>query len=153
MKTQIPPKRTPSTSTRRSIQPLLIGVFILAILVAIAIPLYLVRTNMTAGLASSPSGVSAGITPGAQAKFVCRITSISANNLIQGTVLAKNSDGSYSPTNRSVSIQWNPNQSVTMGSNQDVHQGAVIQVSGQTDSNGTVHASKMFILTGFVTVH
>jgi hypothetical protein len=153
VKTKTPPKQTPPTSTRRTVLPLLVGIFILAILAAIAIPIYLTFSNMTARLASSPSGVSAGITPGAQAKFVCQVTSTSTNNLIHGTILAVNSDGSYSPTRQTVSIQWNPSQGVVMGSSQDVRQGAVIQVSGPTDGNGAVHANQIVILTGYVTVH
>jgi len=134
---------------RKTFQPLLIGVFIVAILAAIVIPIYLTRSGMSAGLANAPSGVSAG----AAAKFICRITTMPANNLIDGTLLAENSDGSYSPTNRSISIQWNPQQGVVMGSNQDLHSGAIIQVSGQTDSSGTVHADQIVLLTGYVTVH
>jgi hypothetical protein len=66
--------------------------------------------------------------------------------------LRANSDGSYSSTGSSVSIQWDPDRSITMGDRQDVHQGAILQVSGPVGSDRVVHADQIVILTGVVTV-
>ena len=84
--------------------------------------------------------------------LVCQITSAPANNRMNGVILKENSDGSYSSTGSNVSIQWDPNRSITMGSSQDVHQGAILQVSGLVDAGGVVHAEQIVILTGFVTL-
>ena len=147
-------KRSSTPSTAR---PLLLGLLILAVVAAILVPVYLLRTTMISQLAGSPTNVgtqaqSAAVTPGSPTKFVCQITSTAANNRLNGVILKENSDGSYSSTGSSVSIQWDPNQSLTMGSRQDVHQGAILQVSGPVGSDRVVHADQIVILTGIVTV-
>ena len=138
-------------------RPLLLGFLILAVVAAILVPVYLLRTTMISQLAGSPTKVgtqaqSAAVTPGSPAKVECQIIATAANNRINGVILKENSDGSYSSTGSSVSIQWDPNQSLTMGSRQDVHQGAILQVSGSVDRQGVVHADQIVILTGVVTI-
>jgi hypothetical protein len=145
------------SSTPTATRPLLLGLLILAVVAAILVPLYILRNTMISQLAGSPNNVrtqaqSAAVTPGSPAKFVCQITSTKANNRMNGLILKENSDGSYSSTGSSVSIQWDPNRSITMGSRQDVHQGAILQVSGPVSSDRVVHADQIVILTGIVTV-
>ena len=140
------------SSTPSATRPFLLGLLILAIVAAILIPLYIVRNTMISQLAGPPSNIGTQAQSGSIARFVCQITSTSANNWMNGVILKENSDGSYSSTGSSVSIQWDPNRSITMGSSQDVHQGAILQVSGSVGSNGVVHADQVVILTGVVTV-
>ena len=145
-------KRGNRSSTPSATRPLLLGLLTLAIVAAILIPLYIVRNTMISQLAGPPSNIGTQAKPGSLARLVCQITSTSANNRMNGVILKENSDGSYSSTGSSVSIQWDPNRSITMGSRQDVHPGAILQVSGSVDSDGVVHADQIVILTGFVTV-
>ena len=150
-------KGSKRSSTPSATRPLLLGLLILAIVAAILIPLYIVRNTMISQLAGPPTNVgtgahSAAVTPGSLARFVCQITSTAANNRMNGLILKENSDGSYSSTGSSVSILWDPNRSITMGSRQDVHQGAILQVSGTVGSDRVVHADQIVILTGIVTV-
>ena len=138
-------------------RPLLLGLLILAVVVAILLPLYVLRNTMLSQLAGTPTNVRTGahaaaVTPGSLTKFVCQVTSLAANNRMNGLILKENSDGSYSSTGSSVSMQWDPNRSLAMGSSQDVHPGAILQVSGSVGSNGVVHADQIVILTGVVTV-
>ena len=131
-------------------RPLLPGLLIL-------VPLYILRNSMISQIAGTPVNVgmqahSAAVTPGSHTRFVCQITSITANNRMNGLILKENSDGSYSSTGSTVSIQWDPNRSITMGSRQDVHEGAILQVSGSVGSEGVVHADQIVVLTGVVTV-
>jgi hypothetical protein len=150
-------KGSKRSSTPSAARPLLLGLLILAVVAAILVPLYIVRNTMISQLGGSPTNVgtqaqSAAVTPGSLTKFVCQVTSTAANNRMNGVILKENSDGSYSSTGSSVSIQWDPNRSITMGSRQDVHQGAILQVSGPVDAGGVVHADQIVNLTGFVTV-
>ena len=150
-------KGSKRSSTPLAARPLLLGLLILAVVAAILVPLYIVRTTMISQLAGSPTNVgiqaqSAAVTPGSLSKFVCQITSSAAHNQMNGVILKENSDGSYSSTGSSVSIQLDPNQSITMGSRQDVHQGAILQVSGQVGADSIVHADQVVVLTGIVTV-
>ena len=150
-------KRGNQSSIPSATRPFLLGLLILAVAAAILVPLYIVRTTMISQLAGSSTNVgtqahSAAVTPGSLAKLVCQIISTPANNRMNGLILKANSDGSYSSTGSSVSIQWDSSRSITMGSSQDVHQGAILQVSGTVDAGGVVHAEQIVILTGFVTV-
>jgi hypothetical protein len=127
------------------------------VVAAILVPLYIVRTTMVSQLAGSPTNVgtqaqTAAVTPGSLARFVCQITATGTHNRINVVILKENSDGSYSSTGSSVSIQWDPSRSITMGSRQDVHQGAILQVSGSVGSDRVVYADQIVILTGIVTV-
>lgn len=140
-----------------AIRPLLLGVLILSVVAAILVPVYVMRASMISQLAGSPANVgtqtgSAALTPGSHARFVCRITATAANNRMSGRLLKENRDGSFSSTGSSVSIQWNPNQSLTMGTRQDVHPGAILQVSGTVDRHSVVHADQIVVLTGEVSV-
>ena len=138
-------------------RPFLLGLLILAVVAAILVPLYIVRTTMTSQLAGSPTNAgtqaqAAAVRPGSHTMLLCQVTSTPENNRMNGLILKENSDGSYSSTGSSVSIQWDPNRSITMGSRQDVHQGAILQVSGSVRSDRVVHADQIVILTGIVTV-
>jgi len=138
-------------------RPLLLGLLILAVVAAILVPLYILRNTMLSQFAGTPANVgtrahSAAVTPGSLARFVCQVTSTPAKNRMNGRILIENSDGSYSSTGSNISIQWDPNRSLAMGSGQDVHPGAILQVSGPVDTGGVVHANQIVILTGIVTV-
>ncbi len=140
----------------RAARPLLLGLFVLALAAAILIPLYLARSATQTGMGGSPPNTEAqlvGATPGSIAKIVLEVTSTPTNTLLSGTFLARKNDGSYSRTARVVTVKWNPNQSVIMGGSQDVHRGAVLQVSGHVDVEGTINADQVVILTNAITVH
>jgi hypothetical protein len=145
------------SSKSSAARPLLLGLLILAVVAAILVPVYILRNTMISQLAGSPTNVgtqaqTSAVAPGSPARFVCKINSTAANNRMNGLILQENGDGSYSSTGSSVSIQWDPDRSITMGSRQDVHQGAILQVSGSVGSTGVVYANQIVILTGIVTV-
>ena len=135
-------------------RPLFLGLLVLGIAAAIFIPLYLARTVAMMGNASPESASQlAKASPGSQATIVCEVTSLPLNTLIDGVLLQRQSDGSYSHTSRKVQIQWNPSGSaIVMGGSQDIHQGAVRQVQGRIDTQGVIHADQLVILTGAVTI-
>jgi hypothetical protein len=128
---------------------------VLGIAAAILIPLSLARTSAMMGNASPESASQlAKASPGSQATIGCEVTSLPSKTLIDGVLLQRQSDGSYYHTSRKVQIHWNPSGSaIVMGSSQDIHQGAVLQVYGRIDMQGVIHADQLVILTGAVTVH
>jgi len=143
--------QSPRTAVAR---PLLLGLLVLGIAAAILIPLYLVRTSAIMGN-SSPESASqlAAATPGSQATIVCEVSSLPSSTLIDGVLLQRQSDGSYSRTSKPVQMQWDPSSSsIVMGSSQEIHQGAVLQVHGRIDTQGVIHVDQVVILTGAVTV-
>ena len=140
----------------RAARPLLLGLFVLGLAAAILIPLYLARSATQTGMGGSPPNTEAQFidaTPGSLAKIVLEVTSTPTTTLLNGTFLARKNDGSYSRTARVVTVKWNPDRSVVMGGSQDVRQGAVIQVSGHVNVEGTIDADQVVILTNAITVH
>jgi hypothetical protein len=132
-------------------RPLLLGLLIVGVLVALFIPFFLARTMMGSS-APTTSTQLAGAVPGSLVKVVCRVSSVSADNIITATFLTRNGDGSYSPTPKTLRVRWNPGQPVVMGSSQDVRPGAVLQVSGHVDDKGIIQSDQIVILTGAITV-
>ncbi len=138
----------------RVARPILLGLFVLGLAAAILIPLYIARFTTQMGMNGSPPNAEPQfVRPGSLAKVVLEVTSMPTHTLLNGTFLARKKDGSYSRTLRVVTVKWNPNQSVMMGSSQDVRRGAVLQVSGHVDSIGTIDADQVVILTNMITVH
>lgn len=136
-------------------RPLFLGLLVLGIAAAILIPLYLARNSAMMGN-SPPESASqlAAAAPGSQAIIVCEVTSLPSNTLINGVLLQRQSDGSYSHTSKPVQLQWNPSgSSIVMGGRQDIHRGAVLQIRGRIDTHGVLHADQIVILTGTVAVH
>ncbi|HLI91258.1 MAG TPA: hypothetical protein VKV37_21400 [Ktedonobacteraceae bacterium] len=157
MKTQQKTKKQTKT-TGKFARPLLFGLLILGLAAAVFIPIYVSRSIATAGMGGgaapeSPAQLAASA-PGAHVMIAVIVQAVSEQNIIQGVLLQPNRDGSYSRTQQTIRIQWDPNKApVVMGSNQDVHQGAVIQVSGQVEAGGVFKANQVIILTGFMNIH
>lgn len=136
-------------SKRPSPGPLLLGLFLLAILAAIAIPLLFGYTSMMRGATSQTAQQVATAPPGAQAQVVLEVTQRSSFALLSGDLLQKNADGSYSHTGKTLQVQWQRAQ-VEMGSSTDVKTGAVLQISGVFGADYLLTAHRIVILTGVV---
>ncbi|MBA2391903.1 MAG: hypothetical protein H0V70_04080 [Ktedonobacteraceae bacterium] len=130
---------------RRSRGPLLLGLLIVGIIAAIAIPLYLGFSQMMGGSASQVASAS----PGAHIKEAVEVIEMPSQALLNGTLLQKNSDGTYSHAGKAVSIKWDAAK-VVMGSSSQVKVGAVLQVDGILGSDGILSSTQIVILTGFV---
>lgn len=130
---------------------LLLGLLIVGVLAALFIPFFLARTMMGNSVPTTSTQL-AGAVPGLLVKVVCRVSSVSADNIITTALLTHNDDGSYSSAQKTLRVRWNPGQPVVMGSSQDVRQGAVLQVSGRVGNDGIIQAEQIVILTGAVTV-
>ena len=136
---------------RKSVGPLLLGLFIVGGLAVIAIPLYLGYSSMMEG-GSTPQTAQqfALAAPGSQVTVVVVVTGTPSQTQLTGTLLNKNGDGTYSRTSQTVTVKWNPSGSVSMGRSADVKVGAVLQVVGQVGANNVLTASQLVILTDVV---
>lgn len=138
---------------RSSRGPLLLGLLILGIIAAIAIPLYLGFSNMMGGgPAPQTAQQFTASTPGSQVKVMVQVTGLSSQTRLTGNLLNKNSDGTYSPSGQEVSVNWDPAHSVTMGSSSDVKVGAILQISGPLGTDNVLTASQVVVLTSFVQI-
>ena len=138
----------------RSVGPLLLGVLVLALLVAIAIPIYFAGNIMNmSGSAPENATQLKSASQGSQATIALEVTSVNANNtLLAGNLLQKNSDGSYTKTQQTDQVQVQNTTSFTMGSSTDMKAGAVLQISGRTGQNNIVNADQIVVLTNVVHV-
>ncbi|MBO0777923.1 MAG: hypothetical protein J2P37_03760 [Ktedonobacteraceae bacterium] len=125
----------------------LLGLLILA---AIAVPFYLTQSTLTNAL--SDTSYSTTLTPGSHAKLVVDVVTLQDDNSIKAWALDRNSDGTYTRSQRSVVVRWSQ-EMVSLGNAQDVKAGALIQVEGNVMNNGILQASQLVILTNHITVH
>lgn len=135
-------------ATRKSLRPLFIGVFVLAVVLAILIPVYLLGSRMmdAAQQTQTPQQLALA-SPGSLVKIAVEVTSLPSSTMIQAKVLQANGDGSYTHTNQTVQVQWNPGQGIVMGSSTDVKPGAVLQISGKMGENQVLTADQLVVLT------
>ena len=144
------PQKSIQSSTKAQIaRPLLLGLLILAVAVAVLLPFAMVG--------ESPLETQTDLTraaPGSPARVTCEVTATTSNNLIIGSLLQRQPDGSYSRTGQTVRIQWDPNHSpVVMGTNADIRQAAVLQVSGHVGNDEVLYADQIVTLTDIITIH
>jgi hypothetical protein len=130
-----------------------LALFVLGIVAAVVIPLYLLRGGMMGSSTPDPYSQYVALTSGSPVKIVCEISTSPTNGSVQGIFLVKNNDGSYTRTGRVVHVHYTGSLPVVMGSAQDVHQGTMVQISGHSGGDGSVSAEQIVILTGYVTVH
>lgn len=142
--------KTPGNGRQRtSLGPWLLGVLIVVILAALAIPLYLGYSKMMGGSASQTAQQFAASTPGAHVTWALEVTNTPSQTLLTGNLLQKNADGTYSRTGKTVRVQWTA-KSVVMGSSSQVKVGAILQASGVLGTNDVLTASRVVILTSLI---
>lgn len=146
-----PPNPGRAWSKRKLFAPLLLGLFVLGVIAAVAIPLYLGYASMMGGAAPQTARQFSASAPGAQAQIAIEVTRLPSQTLLLGNLLQKNADGSYSRTGKMVSVKWSGTK-IVMGSNADVKVGAILQASGVLGTDDVLTANQIVILTGFVQV-
>ena len=131
----------------RSSGPLLLGLLILGVIAAIAIPFYLGFSNMMRGGTTPQTAQQlAASTPGSHADVAVEVTAMPSSTVLAGKLLQKNADGTYSRTGKTISVQWN-NTKIVMGSSSNVKVGAILQASGVIGANNVLTADQIVILT------
>jgi hypothetical protein len=133
----------------KSFGPFFLGLFLLGIIVAVAIPLYLGYSGMMGGSTPQTALQFSASTPGAQAQIAVEVTRMLSHTLLVGNLLQKNADETYSHTEKTVRVKWD-NTKIVMGSSSDVKVGAILQASGVLSPDDTLNAVQIVILTGVV---
>ncbi len=131
---------------RKSFGPLLLGVLILAAIAAIVIPFYLGFSGMMAGSAPQSAKQLAAASPGSQANVAIEVTSLPAQTMLEGNLLQKNADGTYSRTGKTISVKWGGSKFV-MGGSSDIKVGAILQASGILNPSDVLTAQQIVVLT------
>jgi hypothetical protein len=75
-----------------------------------------------------------------------------AANEVTGTVLERDDDGVYHPTNRVMTVNWPPDTPLHMGTPADIVPGGAFQARGVLSDPNTVTADRLAILTGYAEV-
>jgi hypothetical protein len=129
--------------------PLLLGLLLIGIIAALAIPFYLGFSSMMGGTPPQTAQQIAASTPGSQVHVAIEVTTLSSQTLLTGNLLQKNADGSYSRTGKTMSVKWS-GTNIMMGSSSDVKVGAILQTSGVLDKNGVLTAGRIVVLTNVI---
>jgi hypothetical protein len=121
---------------------------------ATAIPPATIRSSSgPEAMGMPPASGGALPTIGQRVDIVVQETTDPRRNALAGTLLRKTTDGSYRATGRAVRIRWRSSVlPVVMGTSQDVHAGAVLQIIGTSDGRADATATQIVVLTGYATV-
>ncbi len=122
------------------------------LLIGVLIPAYLISNRMMSAKPMTEAEVSL-VSPGGEIEATLEVTGTPSEDVLQGTLLERQGDGTYRPTKRILSVRWRSDTPVVMGKKADVHRGAVIQIQGKSRPDRSVDAERIVILTGYVTVH
>jgi hypothetical protein len=90
--------------------------------------------------------------PGQQAKIVLELTAVHEGARAQGRLLEKQTETQYRQTPTLVRVAYDSATSVVMGKAADIRVGAAVRVTGTVQSDQTLKASQIVVLTGYVKV-
>ncbi|GCE23400.1 hypothetical protein [Dictyobacter kobayashii] len=139
----------PRKSPRRE-GPIALIIGVIAIVLLYLYANHLITIPGSIQISTGPQFASAAA--GSQTSVICEVISTSGNTSLEGYVLEQANDGSYQRTSNIVHIVWAANQKVTLGRNQDIQQGAVVQANGHVDAAKILHADQLTVITNFVIV-
>jgi hypothetical protein len=89
--------------------------------------------------------------PNEAVKVVVEVTDTAEEN-IRGRILNRKDDTHYVRTEDELDIKWNAATSIVMGRTADLHQGAIVHVTGTVAADHSLQARQIVILTGYVQV-
>jgi hypothetical protein len=90
--------------------------------------------------------------PGTISKAVVEIGEVSSDGTIVGRILKPKSEEMYSRTTALVRVRSDSQTKIVMGKSSDAHAGAVIYITGRVQSDHSLEAQQIVILTGYVKV-
>lgn len=131
---------------RKGIIALMIG--IVAIILLYLYANHLITIPGSVQLSTGPQ--IASVKAGSQTSVVCEVISSSVNNSLDGYILEQANNGYYQRTSNIVHIVWGAKQQVSVGSNKDIHQGAIVQADGHVDAAKILHADQLSVVTNFI---
>ena len=132
--------------------------WIALIIVVITVALFAVWSvgvramRMQTAAAASESDQLANPLLGSQLKAVVELTS-AGDGGAEGFVLDKLSENTYRRTKATLEIDFAPATKFVMGTSGDIRKGAVLHVTGTIAQNRRLQASRIVILTGYVSVN
>jgi len=130
----------------------LFAVLGVALLTAVAIPLYGFGRMLLGSTTPATEGQLASAGVGRHVEVAYEVTQAPIDAPPVGTVLERSGEGTYRRTERTLQIRWGPETVVVMGQRENVRPGAVLQVGGQLASRDLLVAERMVVLTGAVRV-
>ena len=129
---------------------LLIVIFVLAGVAAVAIPAFMLRGMMTPP-ASLPAASLRSERAGKVIEVVADVESVDSDGTIAGKLLIANADGSYSRSTDDLRIRVTSSTAFEMGAMSDIRSGSFIAVRGvRTSARSTVDAGRVVILNGYL---
>ena len=93
----------------------------------------------------------ARLNPHDEANIVIEVSQTRERRIL-GTLLEKQTETHYRRTTNPVEVTWTSDTKLVMGNAEDIRTGAVVHVSGTVDSDRSIQAQQLVILTGYVQV-
>ena len=107
--------------------------------------------NMQTAAAASTGQEMSEAKPGAQLKAVLQLTAV-GNGSAEGILLEKQSETAYRKTAQHMRVSFPRDVSVVMGSASDIRKDTVVHVTGTVGPDKVLQATRIVILTGYVSV-
>jgi hypothetical protein len=129
---------------------LLIVIFVLAVVAALAIPAFMMRGTMKPPASLSPAMLQSE-RAGKTVDVVADVVSVDSAGVIAGILLIANADGTYSRSTDDLRIRVTSSTTFEMGSISDIRPGSFVAVRGvRTSARSTVDAGRVVILDGYL---
>jgi hypothetical protein len=98
-----------------------------------------------------PAGAPrAALAPGKSTQIAFQVTSVRSGGLLTGHILRPLTQTTLTRTPRTVTVELTPGAATQMGGNADIKPGALLQARVTAGNNGTLRASNIVVLTGYV---
>ena len=129
----------------------------LAMLIGCAIAAAIILIDVVGRMESmQPQGQTAdaiaATSPGTKLKAIIRIDRKSAGREFSGSILEELGSNQFHATAKTLRVIMDHAPRLIMGSQADLHSGAVVEVSGTAVSSTIIDASQIVVLTGYVEV-
>jgi hypothetical protein len=141
------------TSSISSAHPRTVWAAIATIVVVLAVFMVwgsLRSANSMSAATSSDAQSPAQAPEGTTVKFVLEVADATPTGLIHGKLLEKQTEKVYLRTATAMTVHSSENTKLVMGKQTDVHAAAVLHVTGAVQSDHSIAAEQIVILTGYV---
>ncbi len=111
------------------------------------------RTAQTMSVAAALEPQVEQAQPGSKIKIVAEIEGSPQSGEFCGKLLQKKTEQIYVRTKSQVSLHSTSQTKVVMGKDSDLHDGAIVHVTGTVRADHSLYLEQFVILTGYVQVH
>jgi len=131
------------------------AIFLLVMVLVVTVLIGIVASAAIQGMmrVSSSSAIQFNAASlGDEVEIIFEVASMPSSSLLVGQFVEPNEDNTYRRASDTLNITLQSDTRIIMGQASDVQPGAVLQISGVKSAADSVTATRLVILTGYVTI-